>query len=284
MTGGSRRRRTLAAAIVASLLLGGCQTPLHSSAYQSKNNALYNDLLLDNLDRIDEGRPRLFFIGLALWGGERWSGGDILRMQEITARIYPAFRPIPFVFSNEAVTAPADMPSFDPLMLDKTIALVRAKAAPGDLLVIAASSHGAPGRLSNRIGTQNQRPVDAAFLIRRLRRLGDLHTLLMLSACHSGSFAEILEREDFRRVMVVASARSDRTSFGCSPAETSTWFVRALAQASRELATGAQPPGWSAVMERARQIVSEWERNWALDASMPQLWIGKDADRDLFNF
>jgi hypothetical protein len=176
------------------------------------------------------------------------------------------------------------MPSFDPPMLDKTIDLVGAKAGPGDLLVIAASSHGAPGRLSNRIGTQNQRPVDAAFLIRRLRRLSDLHTLLMLPACHSGSFAEILEREDFRRVMVVASARSDRTSFGCSPAETSTCFVKALAEASRELTTGAQPPGWSAVMERARQIGSEWERNRALNASMPQLWIGKDADRDLFNF
>jgi Peptidase C13 family len=276
--------RSLLLALLAAITLSGCQTPLHTWEYQSKNHALYNDQVLINLDRIEQGRPRVFFIGLALWGGERWGAGDIRQIQEMTAQIYPGFKSIPFVFSNEAIMAPGNTPSFDPLMLDKSIELIRARAEPNDLLVFAVSTHGHPGKLSNKVGTVLQRPIDDAFLLQRLRRAGDINTLLLISACHSGSFVDAVQRDRFERVMVISSARADRTSFGCSPSETGTWFVQALAQAARELPGHPQPPRWSSLMNRARQIVAQWEQSRALTASMPQLWIGEKADRELLRY
>lgn len=276
--------RRLLPLLLLVFVLTGCQTPLHTWEYQSRNHALYNEQLLDNLDRIEQGEPRVFFVGLALWGGERWASGDIQRMSDITARLYPAFRPVRFFFSNEAIIAPGNLPSFDEMMLDKSIDLIRATAGPRDLVVIAVSTHGQPGRLSNKVGTVQRKPIDTGFMAQRLRKLSQVNVLLIISACYSGSFAEALKNDGFERVLVITSARTDRTSFGCSPAETSTWFVQALSQAVGELSVGGRPPNWSQVMGRARQLVSQWEQSRSLVASVPQIWIAERADRELLNY
>ncbi len=281
---GTLMLRSLLLMLFAVLALSGCQTPLHTWEYQSKNHALYNDQVFNNLDRIEQGRPRIFFIGLALWGGERWAAGDIRLVQDMTTRIYPGFQPVPFVFSNEAIMSPGDTPSFDSLMLDKSLDLIKARARPDDLMVMAVSTHGLPGRLSNKVGTVLQKPIDTSFLLQRLKHVRDMNVLLLISACHSGSFADAVQRDGFERVMVITSARADRTSFGCSPSETGTWFVQALAQSTRELSSDSKRPRWSELMERARQIVAQWEQSRALTASMPQLWIGDRADRELLNY
>jgi hypothetical protein len=93
-------------------------------------------------------------------------------------------------------------------------------------LTLLITTHGAPDILSVNIGNSYFQPVRSEKLKSWLNKLHPRTQMtVILSACHSGSFADKLSGEN--RIVLTAAA-ADRKSFGCAYQDKNTWFVAQL--------------------------------------------------------
>jgi hypothetical protein len=138
-----------------------------------------------------------------------------------------------------------------------------------DVLVLYITTHGSEGLLSvtfPRFSLTDLRPDQ---LVAILNRTGIKNRVIILSACHSGSFVSALEGPD---TLVMAAARSDRASFGCSNERDWTYFGDALFNhALRETHSFVD------AFAKAVELVGQWERAQKLEPpSLPQISVGAD--------
>ncbi|MEO5615400.1 MAG: C13 family peptidase [Cypionkella sp.] len=137
---------------------------------------------------------------------------------------------------------------------------------PEDTAFLYLTSHGCEKFLSlsfYQADTSNLTPDDFAAI---LRRSGLGPTVIVIGACHAGTFIPALQAPD--RVIITA-ARADRTSFGCSDGREWTEF----GQSFFDLALRAEPDPRKA-FEIARKDVQAKEF-WAWRrASLPQMVVG----------
>jgi len=123
---------------------------------------------------------------------------------------------------------------------------------------------------------------DAAFLEERVdqRRIAFENlscakrpTVIILSACYSGVFVPALQGENR---MIVTSARSDRTSFGCSQDEKYPFFDTCV------IDNLVDAHGFAQLADRVRQCVSDREeQTGSRPPSEPQVFIGKQIAANL---
>lgn len=93
-------------------------------------------------------------------------------------------------------------------------------------LTLLITTHGAPDILSVNIGNSYFQPVRTEQLRSWLNKLHPRTQMtIILSACHSGSFADNLSGEN--RIVLTAAA-TDRKSFGCAYQDKNTWFIAQL--------------------------------------------------------
>ncbi len=93
-------------------------------------------------------------------------------------------------------------------------------------LTLLITTHGAPDILSVNIGNSYFQPVRSEQLKSWLNKLHPRTQMtIILSACHSGSFADTLIGEN--RIVLTAAA-ADRKSFGCAYQDKNTWFIAQL--------------------------------------------------------
>jgi hypothetical protein len=105
------------------------------------------------------------------------------------------------------------------------------------------------------------------MLKRILDRSGIKNRVVVVSACHSGSFIPALADP---RTMVIAAARADRSSFGCSDKRTWTYFGDAYFNRALRHETSFQR-----AFVRAKRLIERWERRQRLERSFPQLEGGE---------
>jgi hypothetical protein len=136
------------------------------------------------------------------------------------------------------------------------------------LAIVLLSSHGDVGHLAlEERRTRRLQLVSAGELRRWLQPLAGVPTLVIVSACHSGSLIPALRGP---QRIVMAAARSDRSSFGCETESANTYFVDEL---FRTLQPGLSLQAWFAA---TRESVAERERRMQLEPpSEPQLDIGE---------
>jgi hypothetical protein len=92
--------------------------------------------------------------------------------------------------------------------------------------------------------------------------------VIIVSACYAGSWIKPLASDD---TIIVAAARADRTSFGCSDERELTFFGEALLKGP--LASGASlADGFRA----AKRTVTRWEAEGDNPRSEPQAFVGKN--------
>jgi hypothetical protein len=143
------------------------------------------------------------------------------------------------------------------------------RAAPRDdrLAIVLLSSHGNRGYLAlSEDGGDEFDEVSAGLLRRWLAPLGDTPTLLVISACHSGSLIPALQSP---QRIILAAARADRSSFGCEADSANTYFVDEL---FGQLDAGLTIDEWFA---RTVGSVSAREKRMGLSPpSRPQISIG----------
>ena len=124
---------------------------------------------------------------------------------------------------------------------------------------------------------------EAGFYLRPDRRLltpptldrllgegcGAVPTVVIVSACHSGTFIDNGVRKP-NRVILTAAATS-RTSFGCGADDEYTYYDRCLLQQFDEATT------WGELASLTRTCVEGFERKMGVRPSQPQLFVGAEV-------
>ncbi len=214
---------------------------------------------------------RLFYIGLALYS-EPWSENDVVELADELRRT-SALEVVPLIASN-LVSARGTFPLADDATITRLVDTAAERARPDDIMVVHISTHGARGVLASRIGNRAPTALGASQLRRQLAPLVDKRTVVIISACYSGSLIAPLASP--RRVIITA-ARADRSSFGCGAGNRHTFFgeaeLRGFAERDRSL---------HQVFATIRDEVARMERERHYTPSEPQVSIGADAT-DLYD-
>ena len=210
---------------------------------------------------------RLFYIGLALYS-ETWSQNDVVALSDELRR-NSDFAVVPLIASNY-IAARRQYPVADDAQIATLVRTAATHAGPGDIVVVHISTHGGPGLLASRIGNQPTTAVTAHSLAQRLAPLGGHDTVVIVSACYSGSLIGALRAPDR---IVIAAARADRSSFGCAARAQHTFFGNAELEAFAEPHRSLQQ-----AFDAIRGDVARMEREQDYKPpSEPQIWVGSNV-------
>ncbi|MHA6718998.1 C13 family peptidase [Sphingomonas sp. RS6] len=139
-----------------------------------------------------------------------------------------------------------------------------------DTLVLYLTSHGAPDvGIVYHDGDTGFGVLSPRRLATVLDELGIRNRLLILSACYSGAFVPRLHTDSS---VILTAASATRSSFGCRADNDWTFFGDALI--NHALRT---PQPLREAAEQARTTIRGWEREGSLEASNPQISIGRKA-------
>ncbi len=151
--------------------------------------------------------------------------------------------------------------------LDNVLGAIAAmRPAAGQGCLVFATSHGGQDRglwLQATDEFLTPRDLDRALT----KGCGDAPTVVVISACFSGVFAEPPMARPNR--VVLTAARPDRTSFGCGAGRVYTAYDKCLLDALD--AGGTWPRAYAAIQSC---VVAEEQRNDATP-SEPQAWFGR---------
>lgn len=250
------------------LLCGTARLALAASPAATLSNTLPQSGL--NLQPPAPDARTLYFLGFASHDESPAFMGDTAlaaqRMRELTpeARLIQLANP-------PAGQAPA-VPLATTANLARSLEDLGTVLSQKDVVVILVSTHGAPGRLAVQVGGEEQAALSGRRLQRLLAPLGTTPTVLILSACYSGSLLPALRAPNR---LILTAAAANRASFGCGTDDTNTFFIDELLRngfSDRENLLQA--------FERTRVQVAEREKRMNLTPpSQPQLYIGS-AMRD----
>lgn len=157
-------------------------------------------------------------------------------------------------------------PSVEPATDARVLAAVAAlRPQPGQGCFVFITSHGTPdeGVYLARDRGFLWPPRLAAALSDGCR---DAPTVVVVSACYSGSFAQGAMRAPNR--IVLTAARADRPSFGCQAGRNYTVFDECL------IAALPRVPSWRVVYRETRACVEANERRLRVLPSRPQAFFG----------
>jgi hypothetical protein len=214
---------------------------------------------------------RLLYIGLALYS-EQWSENDVVELAD-KLRSASQYHVVPMIASNFISPQRAY-----PLATDTTIATLvntaAAQAGPDDIVFVDISTHGARLALARRIDSSPPTLMSSRELADKLAPLAAHRSIIVISACFSGSLIDDLQAPGR---IVVTAARADRTSFGCAAGNRHTFFGEA------ELDAFGEPDrSLRQVFSVIRDDVAHMEQAKRYRPSEPQVSVGADA-ADLYD-
>ena len=139
------------------------------------------------------------------------------------------------------------------------------RADRGDACFVYMTSHGDQSGFFLRPGRQM---LSSAALDQALSEgCGERPTVLVVSACHSGTFITPQARRPNR--IIIAAAAIDRTSFGCGADNDYTYYDQCFLQSLDGAST------WRELAETTRSCVQTLERQLGVRReSRPQLFVG----------
>lgn len=215
-----------------------------------------------------KGKTDLYFVGFAGQAEERVFFNDVsLARNLLDRRFNTAGRSV--VLVNNADTAHSA-----PLANRHNLAAVLRGIAERmdkdeDALFLYLSSHGAQDHsLSVSFWPLHPNDLKAEDLKAMLDEAGIRNRIIVVSACYSGGFLDVLK--DDNTLVLTASSR-DHESYGCGDFTRYTYFGESYF--AKALADG---DSFITAFERARQLIEERERQEGLDASGPQIDVGRN--------
>lgn len=256
--------------VILALWLGGCAT---TTPYDGDGKTQSDLLLQQQVDIAEkaltgQAGARIIFAGFAMHSQSKAFRNDVLTAEKAVLAIDPAA--VVFKLSNPALGQESNWP----FATAENMALILRKmgilARPQDKVVVLISTHGNVNALAINFSNRNYPHINARVLNESLAPLRGKSVLLLLSACHSGSFIELLSGPT--RVILTAAA-SDRSSFGCQFQSKNTFFVDALLNQSSLL-----DKSLNELMVDAKADIDGRERAQKLaPPSLPQIFVGSAA-------
>lgn len=225
------------------------------------------------MERPAELPAAAFFVGFAGMGEERVFAGEIALASKVIAdKFDTASRSLQLVNDQRDLES---LPFASPSALRYALSDVAERMnLEQDVLFLALSSHGSEGgELSVSNGSMPLNALDADELADALAQSGIRWRVIIVSACHAGTFIEPL-RDEY--TIVITAAAADRTSFGCSDTRDLTYFGEAFYRDALPGATDLRT-----AFQRAKATIAQREQAEDIEASNPQAFFGAAIEKQL---
>jgi hypothetical protein len=207
---------------------------------------------------------RLYYVGLALYP-EQWSQNDVVDLSE-ALRNASSFEVVPLIASNMLAGGSRTYPVADDAAIAGLVHTAAERAGPDDVVFVHISTHGGPGVLARKIADGPETELTAAQLASELSPLAGHRTVIVVSACYSGSLIGAVRSPER---IVITAARADRSSFGCEASSRHTFFgnaeLRGFGEHGRSL---------HQVVAVIRDQVAVMEQASHYRPSLPQVSVG----------
>lgn len=253
--------------VISTTLLFGCATSPYEGEGKSKSDALL-DLQMQAADkqRANKIEGQIIFAGFAMNSTSKAFRNDVVSAEKFVQSVDPDA--IIFKLDNPAWGQSAIWPYATSENIGAVLAKVTTLARPQDKVVILMSTHGNVDVLSVNFSEKYYPSIDSKWMSQTLAGLRGKPTLLVLSACYSGSFVAPLAGPS--RIILTAAAK-DRSSFGCQFQSSNTYFIDALLNQPSSLDLSLNQ-----LMERAKIEVDKKEKDQKLSPpSLPQIFVGR---------
>ena len=212
------------------------------------------------------GQPQLYFVGFAGYGPQAVFKREVLAVRQLFAARYGTqSHSVALVNHTSTIN---ELPLASPSNLERTLEHLGKIMNPSrDVLFLFLTSHGEDGLIVVDMPPLGLRHLRPAELKDMLNRSGIKNKVVVLSACHSGSFLPALADPT---TLVIAAARADRSSFGCDDRRQWTYFGEAYFHRALRA-----EPSFVRAFERARELIASWEAKAKLEPSLPQIGGGE---------
>jgi hypothetical protein len=224
------------------------------------------DAQLDPLPLSRSDRRELYFVGMATYAEQDVFKREITAARDIFDQRFETDRRS-ILLINHADTLET-LPLAGTANLERVLwRLAQVMDVDKDVLVLFITTHGSEGQLAVSFTGFTLNGLTPASLAAILDRTGIKNRVIILSACHAGSFIPALANPD---TLVLAAARADRSSFGCSNERDWTYFGDALFNhALRETHSFVD------AFDSAVTLIKRWETDQKLEPpSEPQISLG----------
>jgi hypothetical protein len=258
------------AILVVTLLVGAW--PTHGDRRPSLDVATHNrqgqllDLVLAQLQPPTIDHAQLYFVGFAGYGGQAVFKREVLAARQLfDERFGTAGRSIALINSQSTRD---DIPMASESNLDRVLQhLGHIMNTGSDMLFLFLTSHGDTGGLAVGMPGIGFEQLTPERLKGMLDRSGIRNCVIVISACHSGSFIPALANPT---TLVIAAARADRSSFGCEDRRRWTYFGDAYFNHALR-----QETSFIEAFLRAKRLITIWEVKDKLTPSLPQMAGGE---------
>ena len=215
------------------------------------------------------GTPTTFVVAVGAGGSQQLFGREARFARTVLGRAFQAERRnVLLANDQESIER---VPLATNTNLGAVLAALGKRADPQrDLVVIYLTAHGnrEAELTTNLPDYADLSAIGAKSLAAALAKAGIRRRVIIVSACYAGSWIKPLASDD---TIVVAAARADRSSFGCSDERQLTYFGEAFLEGP--LLTRAS---LAESFLTARRSVRRWEEQESLQPSEPQAFVGKN--------
>ena len=220
------------------------------------------------LAAVQPAAPRhgqLYFVGFAGFGSQAVFKREVIAVRQLfDERFGTAGRSIALINSPSTID---EAPLATAGNLDRVLQHLGSLMEASETLFLFLTSHGDKGFLAVEMPGSGMDRLTSKQLKAILDRSGIKNRVIVISACHSGSFLSTLADPT---TLVIAAARADRSSFGCEDRRRWTYFGEAyFNQALRE------EDSFTAAFHRARKMIALWEARENRIPSLPQMAGGE---------
>jgi Peptidase C13 family len=227
-----------------------------------------SDLVANALAQIAPSRSgiaEVYFVGMAAFAEQDVFKREVVSAKAIMdARFDTQERSTLLINHRDTVST---QPLANATNLAKILAGIgRAMDPDKDLLVLYVTSHGTNGRIAVSFPDFGLNALTPERLAAILDQSGIKNRVVILSACHAGSFVPALAHPG---TLVLTAAHADKTSFGCSNEREWTYFGDALFNHALRKTTS-----FVEAFHDASRIVGTWEAAQKLTPSEPQISLG----------
>ena len=224
---------------------------------------------LSKLQPSRKGTSELFVLAVAGDGGENTFLNEAVYAQALFERRFGAVKHTQILVNHPRTTAHYPLASLTNLRATLK-GMAQKMDLDEDILFLFLTSHGSKTHeFALRLAPLPLNQITPATLARALAQAGIRRRVVLVSACYSGGYLDALAGP---QTVVMTSARSDRTSFGCGGDFETTYFGRAYL-----LEALNQHKDLLKAFQSAEKSVSEREIKEGQLASFPQVRVGEQS-------
>jgi hypothetical protein len=235
------------------------------AAGSRRSDELLEQQLAQARSKLAPGQPaRVIYAGFAMHPDSTAFRGDVELGEKVVRAIDP--EAVVFKLSSAGYGLPRDWPLATRDNIATVLQVVGEAARPQDKVVVLMTSHGLYHQIAVQAENGRMEALGPFDLQRWLQALRGKPTLVLLSACYSGSFMQAL-RGPSRIVLTASSA--ERPSFGCQPESRNTFFIEELFTQPRVAQRSIED-----LVQQGYAAIEKRERGMKLDPSQPQASFG----------